>query len=242
MFDFNELRREVDRCVVEGLHDQAIKILQTHQLGVQLTSRICLDATINNRTAWLRRLAYELPGILDSKHLEERPEPRKDVLLEFAAKYGNPECVRLLVEEYGADVNAGFAGTERVVLNGACNNGHALIVQYLLGRGANPNSTANDCLACYGLMHAATKGFPEIAKLLVEHGGLINAPNAFGMTPLAYCTGAMLATVPNPSEAGKRAVYEYLRSVGAKLPVELATVPPPPPPDPAPKPKSRKRK
>ena len=207
-----------------------------------MTSRICLDATINNRIAWLRRLVAEFPGVLDGRHLEERPELRKDVLLKFAAEYGNLECVRLLVEEYGADVDAGFAGTERVALNGACREGHSQIVQYLLGRGANPNSTANDCLACYGLMHAATKGFPEIAKLLVEHGGLINAPNAFGMTPLAYCAGAMLATVPDPSEAVKRAVYEYLRSVGAKLPVELATTLPLPTPDLEPKPKSKKRK
>ena len=205
-------------------------------------SRICLDATIYNRVAWLRRFVADFPGSMDGPHLEERPELRKDVLLKFAAEYGNLECARSLVEEFGADVNAGFAGTERVALNGACREGHAKIVQYLLGRGANPNSTANGCLACYGLMHAASKGFPDIAKLLVEHGGQINAPNAFGMTPLAYCAGAMLATVPDPSEAGKRAVYEYLRSVGAKLPVELTTTLPQPPSDSEPKPKSKRRK
>lgn len=236
--EIEQLRQEVDRLAVTDQFNEAIRLVRSVPLSVQTLSRVCLDATIRNRATWLRRLTSEFPGILESKHLEERPELRKDVLLKFAAEYGNLECVQLLVEEYGADVNAGFAGTERVALNGACREDHSQIVQYLLGRGANPNSTANDCLACYGLMHAATKGFLEIAKLLAEHGGLINAPNAFGMTPLAYCAGAMLASVPDPSEAGKRAVYEYLRSVGAKLTVELTAAAQPPPPNS----KSKKRK
>jgi len=118
------------------------------------------------------------------------------------------------------------------------------LVRYLLDKGATPNSTANGCHAAYTLIKAADYGFPEIARLLVERGALVNSPNLMGLTPLNFATGTMIPAKSPEQDAGRKAVFEYLRSVGAQFPWELRGEPDPQliPPTLTTKPKSKKRK
>src|SRR5262245_57603891 len=56
------------------------------------------------------------------------------------------------------------------------------LVLELLERGADPNDDEKGC----ALIHAACKGLPEIARLLIKHGADINKTDSFGATPLMY--------------------------------------------------------
>jgi hypothetical protein len=73
------------------------------------------------------------------------------------------------------------------------------------------------------LYGAAHRGHLEMAKLLIERGGLVNGVNYWGLTPLSYA-----------KIGGSQEMIDYLRSVGAQYPWELRGEPEPPPPPPQP--------
>jgi ankyrin repeat protein len=80
----------------------------------------------------------------------------------FAAKGGNLELVKLLVE-HGAEINAG-ALSGATPLQFACMEGKIEMVNYLIERGASlTNATAS-------LSWAAWRGYSNIVILLVEKG------------------------------------------------------------------------
>ena len=88
----------------------------------------------------------------------------------FAARNGDVETARVLVEA-GADVNdVAAAGTSALVI--AAHSGHGPLGIYLLEQGADPNAAD----AGYTALHAATlRGQVELAATLLEHGADVDA-------------------------------------------------------------------
>lgn len=118
------------------------------------------------------------------------------------------DCLAL----HGADIHhkpdptmpEGLAWTAVVV-----DSNHGL--RWLLVQGVEVNFEKNGQLRCSALDAAARGGNLEAVQLLVQHGGLFNAINeVVGETSLS---AAM--------KRGHQEVVEFLRSVGAKTPVEL---------------------
>lgn len=88
----------------------------------------------------------------------------------FAARNGDVETARALVEA-GADVNdVAAAGTSALVI--AAHSGHGPLGIYLLEQGADPNAAD----AGYTALHAATlRSQTELAAALLEHGAEVDA-------------------------------------------------------------------
>ena len=90
-------------------------------------------------------------------------------LLQNAIGEGNPEKLRSLVKEKGADVNAvGGRGNRYYLLSEAINSGNLEMVRVLLELGANPNTREN---AEYPIIYgAAQEGNTEVVRLLIDAG------------------------------------------------------------------------
>ena len=88
----------------------------------------------------------------------------------FAARSGDVETARALVEA-GADVDdVAAAGTSALVI--AAHSGHGPLGIYLLEQGADPNAAD----AGYTALHAATlRSQTELAAALLEHGAEVDA-------------------------------------------------------------------
>ena len=102
-----------------------------------------------------------------------------------AAASGNLKQVERLTDlgnVYGLDVCVEVFGS--TPLHWASTGGHASVVKFLLGRGANPSSS--DRWRDTPLHWAATEGHVDVAKLLVAAGADVNALNFRGTTPLHH--------------------------------------------------------
>lgn len=101
--------------------------------------------------------------------------------LHIAAKEGNLEIVRLLVES-GAKVNARQTTWGVSSLDYACEAGNTPVAEYLIDHGADV--TARDLSKWTPLHRGCYSGVLEIVKLLVKKGGDLSARDALGYTPL----------------------------------------------------------
>ncbi len=116
----------------------------------------------------------------------ERPPSFSPLM--FAAKAGNFELVKLLVE-HGAEINAG-ASRGATPLQFACMKGDFESVKYLIQHGAVvTNATAS-------LSWAAWRGYSNIVVLLVEKGVPINQPAGEVGAPLQRLLMADLQILP----------------------------------------------
>ena len=89
-------------------------------------------------------------------------------LLQNAIGEGNPEELRSLVKEKGADVNAKFPWRRYYLLSAAIDSGNLEMVRVLLELGANPNTREDfGYPIIYG---AAQEGNTEVVRLLVDAG------------------------------------------------------------------------
>ena len=99
--------------------------------------------------------------------------------LQWAARQGHADVVRLLLEK-GANVNAQrLQGHGETPLYQAASNGHADVVGLLLQKGANVNALGSAPL--YG---AASNGHADVARLLLQKGANVNAQDQGGGAPL----------------------------------------------------------
>jgi hypothetical protein len=145
------------------------------------------------------------------EHVWDRRQPHYTRWLFAAADAGQLPIIELLVDA-GADVNSPKAdnGSPEGVIDTAASQGHLEVVCWLLDRGAVVNHVVSGERRCFALTGAASSGHLEVVKLLVERGAWFNCAWA-DCTPLAHAIGY-----------GETEVANYLRSVGAKLPDELA--------------------
>jgi hypothetical protein len=87
--------------------------------------------------------------------------------LHVAASFGQLGIVRMLVEDYGLDVNQRGGTSDSSPLDRACADGQYDVVKYLLEHGAKVDISAPERNPLFG---AILSGNVEIAKLLIEHG------------------------------------------------------------------------
>jgi uncharacterized protein len=156
-------------------------------------------------------------------------------VLMTAARTGNPEIVRLLIQ-HGADVNAKGETYGETALDWAAQENHAEAAQVLIAHGAdvnartNPLERAKDRFGLEGvltilphgtwtpLMYAARQGSLETARALVAGGASLNLTDTDSSTALVlaiinghYDTAALLAergADPNITDtAGMAALY-----------------------------------
>ena len=83
------------------------------------------------------------------------------------------------------------------------------MVEYLIGKGANPNEVDDDGISI--LSWAAIINRPATIKVLLAHGAEVNHADRFGMTPLLYAASIDL---------GDTEVLETLIAAGADLKVK----------------------
>ena len=97
-------------------------------------------------------------------------------LLENAIGEGNPEELRSLVKEKGADVNAKFPWRRYYLLSAAITSGNLEMVRVLLELGANPNTREDfGYPIIYG---AAQEGNTEVVRLLIDAGADVDGSAA----------------------------------------------------------------
>ncbi|XP_066948601.1 protein fem-1 homolog C-like [Macrobrachium rosenbergii] len=141
----------------------------------------------------------------------EKAAEGRDSLLCTAALLGHTNCVRILVEYRGADIEElGSVSIEGRCLSGvrplwcASNGGHYWAVLYLLSNGANANGVTAFCGT--PLRAACARGHLNIVRLLVEHSAYTEVTDQRAVTCL------MLA-----SSSGHLAIVRYLLEVGANV-------------------------
>jgi cytohesin len=110
-------------------------------------------------------------------------ETRQDGNLMWAAKTGQKELVRLLLEK-GANVDAAQEGL--TALHWATRYAHAGAAEMLAARAENVNTV--DELGCTPLHWVARNGLTSIAEILLEKGAYYNALDNEGMTPNAWAS------------------------------------------------------
>lgn len=140
--------------------------------------------------------------------LHGQPFVKGSTALHYAANDGKLKLMERLVE-YGGDVNAANACWYRSVLAWAANNARLEAIQFLLSRGARPDSLDALHAAAWG---GSARGqdkerdYAVALKLLIDAGADRNDrryPNR--QTPLAVAL-----------ESGNQAAVEYLRSLQAE--------------------------
>ena len=121
--------------------------------------------------------------------------------LDAACLNAHDELVKVLIEEFGADVNkVGDTGT--VPLFYACKVVNVEIVKILLKHGAKLDM-GPESVGIPPIMEAANTGDLEIIKILLEHGALKGSYNFHQYTPLIVaCAGGYLEIAKAFLEAG----------------------------------------
>ncbi len=138
-------------------------------------------------------------------------------VLHHAAMYGHVPMIEMLVEELGMDVNTpapvhGYGP----VWSAVAENGTA-VARWLLERGARINRTVKGESCCDALATAAQHGNLELVRLIVEHGGNVNA--CWGDPPMTPLSFALMY--------GRPEIVDYLRSKGALESWQLGKAPKP---------------
>ena len=106
-------------------------------------------------------------------------------VLNAACLYGHDELVKVLIEEFRADVNK-VEDDGSTPLAYACEVGSVEIVKILLEHGAKVDMAAESVgIQCHPLFKAANSGYIDIIKILLEYGALKGSYKFHQCTPLA---------------------------------------------------------
>ena len=134
--------------------------------------------------AWLRAFlsGRRTRGTSLAAQLDARNDTEKqDTLLTWAARHGQAEAARLLLEG-GASVEAADSGGATALLI-ASEEGHLDCVRLLVEAGAATDRA--DAEGCTPLLIASQEGQLEISRLLVEANAAVDQTDDEGTTPLS---------------------------------------------------------
>jgi ankyrin repeat protein len=102
--------------------------------------------------------------------------------LMYAAYLGRNNTIRMLVEDYSADVSRPTVADGMQCIHLAAMNNHMETVQLLLEHGASPE--AQDGMGNTALHYAAWHGFTDMVEMLISAGSSVDPRDKDGMTPL----------------------------------------------------------
>lgn len=142
----------------------------------------------------------QIRSILEAAHADRSGEEL--LRLSEAARQGDGDTVLALLDA-GADINSPIAAPLLAAIHG----GHTPLLKLLLDRGANPDCLDSDdpASAMTPLIHAASQGRFDIARLLAEHGA-----------DILYAVGGgddwELTAEGHAREAGHLALADWLRA------------------------------
>jgi cytohesin len=176
-----------------------VAILLALRCGTHQAASDLMTAAASNDVEGVRR------ALAADGHPNETDASRASPLT-LAAARGYFEVVRLLVDG-GARIDlrpdAFWAGRGRPPLIHAATGGHADVVAYLLGRGANPDAPDGDGKTA--LHYAAYNANPALFDLLVRHGAKVDAIDISGLTALG-----LAGSVPGEATAARIAALVRL--------------------------------
>ena len=152
----------------------------------QLTRGISLEYVTQGYTPLLLAIIKEQTEIAlllarggaDVNHAEQTKQARLPI--HVAAKYGNVEIVKALVEN-GASVHS-IDNDSMTALHVACYEGHLDLVKYLIDAGAHLNCP--DGRGRSPLFNAIGYNHVDVVKYLISEGGIVNCVDNIGWTPL----------------------------------------------------------
>ncbi|XP_076883775.1 uncharacterized protein LOC143532676 [Bidens hawaiensis] len=145
-----------------------------------------LNAAVTGNLDFLKSVAAQLD---DGKGLSQTVANIKDAnkrgALHFAAREGQIEVCKYLLEELKLDVNTKDEDSETPLIH-AARQGHTSTAKYLIEHGANPSLSSE--LGATALHHVAGIGHIELMELLISCGVDVNSQSESG-TPLIWAAG-----------------------------------------------------
>ncbi|CAF2370655.1 unnamed protein product [Brassica napus] len=145
-----------------------------------------LNAAITGNLEFLKNVANQLD---EGKGLKQTVESVKDAnkrgALHFAAREGQTEICRYLLEELKLDANTKDEAGDTPLVH-AARQGQIDTAKYLLDHGADPNIASE--LGATALHHAAGTGNIELVKELLSRGVPVDSESESG-TPLIWAAG-----------------------------------------------------
>ncbi|KAM0006045.1 putative tetratricopeptide-like helical domain superfamily, ankyrin repeat-containing [Helianthus debilis subsp. tardiflorus] len=145
-----------------------------------------LNAAVTGNLDFLKSVAAQLD---DGKGLSQTVANVKDAnkrgALHFAAREGQTEVCKYLLEELKLDVNVKDEDGETPLIH-AARQGHVTTAKYLIEHGADPSLSSE--LGATALHHVAGIGHIELMELLISHGVDVNSQSESG-TPLIWAAG-----------------------------------------------------
>uniref|UniRef100_A0A251SM03 Putative ankyrin repeat family protein n=1 Tax=Helianthus annuus TaxID=4232 RepID=A0A251SM03_HELAN len=145
-----------------------------------------LNAAVTGNLDFLKSVAAQLD---DGKGLSQTVANVKDAnkrgALHFAAREGQTEVCKYLLEELKLDVNVKDEDGETPLIH-AARQGHISTAKYLIEHGADPSLSSE--LGATALHHVAGIGHIELMELLISHGVDVNSQSESG-TPLIWAAG-----------------------------------------------------
>ncbi|KAH0905300.1 hypothetical protein HID58_044803 [Brassica napus] len=145
-----------------------------------------LNAAITGNLEFLKNVANQLD---EGKGLKQTVESVKDAnkrgALHFAAREGQTEICRYLLEELKLDANTKDEAGDTPLVH-AARQGQIDTAKYLLDHGADPNIASE--LGATALHHAAGTGNIELVKELLSRGVPVDSQSESG-TPLIWAAG-----------------------------------------------------
>ncbi|XP_021773189.1 ankyrin-1-like [Chenopodium quinoa] len=189
-------------------------------LAVKQQVQDFLNAALTGNLDFFKKMAEKLDdGQGLSKTVADVKDANDRTALHFAAREGQTEVCKYLLEELKLDVNVKDADGETPLVH-AARQGHIATVSYLLDHGADP-AIASD-LGATALHHAAGIGNIELMKVLLSKGAPVDSQSDSG-TPLIWAAGheqkeaveVLLEHHANPNSETDEGITPLLSSVAA---------------------------
>ncbi|KNA13488.1 hypothetical protein SOVF_116460 [Spinacia oleracea] len=155
-------------------------------LAVKQQVQDFLNAALTGNLEFFKKMAEKLDdGQGLSKTVADVKDANDRTALHFAAREGQTEVCKYLLEELKLDVNVKDAEGETPLVH-AARQGHIATVNYLLEHGADPAIPSD--LGATALHHAAGIGNLELMKLLLSKGAPVDSQSDSG-TSLIWAAG-----------------------------------------------------